>query len=190
MRTYAHIAAEAPPPAPVTGLPHSMARPFHQASYYPGNAGQLSNRNGTGMHGPAATQGTRGVDAPVAHAPAPAGATSVPEQAPQSPVAGSSNVALLQYTRAPTPPLAGPSAIPEPPPANPSPTQDAGRILDPFEEAVERRRTWNPEADMFVGHCWYGYMGEDGFIHPFCPPRPCDGQCEHHRVLKKGLGGH
>lgn len=87
----------------------------------------------------------------------------------------------------PEPPSAGPAAIPEPPTTNLSSIQDPERIA--FEEAVERRRNWNPEADMFAGHCWYGYIGEDGFLHPFYPPRPCDGQCEHHRILKKGLGG-
>ncbi|EIW53957.1 uncharacterized protein TRAVEDRAFT_23210 [Trametes versicolor FP-101664 SS1] len=185
MRTHTQ-SYMAPLPA---GLPYSMARPSFHAPYFPGGAGPPPTRSGVGMHGPSAIQGTRGVRAPVTHAPAPAGATPpVPYQAPQLPVAGPSNVAPPQNARTvPEPPSAGPSTMPEPPATNISSIRDPERIA--FEEAVERRRNWNPEADMFAGHCWYGYMGEDGFIHPFYPPRPCDGQCEHHRVLKNGLGG-
>lgn len=183
MRTYTHMAGQAPLPA---GLPYSMARPFHQASYFPGGAGPPSNRSMAVTHDPVVRQETQRAGAPVTHAPVPARATGVPY--PHPPVASSSNVAPPPSARTvPEPPLAGPSAIPEPPTTNLSSIRDPERIA--FEEAVERRRNWNPEADMFVGHCWYGYMGEDGFIHPFYPPRPCDGQCEHHRILKKGLGG-
>ncbi|OJT01655.1 hypothetical protein TRAPUB_7913 [Trametes pubescens] len=113
---------------------------------------------------------------PAVHVPV----TGVPY--PQPTAAGSSNAALPQNART------------APEPASPDSSSDtssnepgAKRILTPVEEAFQRRRAWNPDADRFVGHCWYGYVGEDGFIRSFDPPRPCDGLCESHRVLREGV---
>lgn len=101
-------------------------------------------------------------------------------------LACSNNVAPPLDAHMPTPSC----LILEPSSSSLDPSQSLGTdiTLASVQEAFARRRAWKPEANMFAGHCWLGFVGDDGLIRSFDPPRPCDGTCESHRILKQGLG--
>lgn len=147
------------------GLQYSgaMAQPLPSSSYFArSDAGSPSSDAGTYTD---ATQEKQWADTP--------DASFTPA------LASSNNVA---------PPLD--AHMPAPSSSSLDPSQSVGTdiALASVQEAFARRRAWKPEADMFAGHCWLGFVGEDGFIRSFDPPRPCDGTCESHRILKQGLG--
>ncbi|EIW53958.1 uncharacterized protein TRAVEDRAFT_51696 [Trametes versicolor FP-101664 SS1] len=147
------------------GLQYSsaMAQPLPSSSYFArSDAGSPSSDAGTYTD---ATQEKQWAD--------------TPDASFTSALASSNNVA---------PPLDAHMSAPSSSSLDPSQSLGTEITLDAVQEAFARRRAWQPEADMFAGHCWLGFVGEDGFIRSFDPPRPCDGTCESHRILKQGLG--
>ncbi|KAL1945237.1 hypothetical protein VTO73DRAFT_2088 [Trametes versicolor] len=154
------------------GLQYSgtMEQPPPQTSYFAQDVG--SSQSDMGTHSDSAKE-TQWAETP--------GASFAPA------LAGSNNVAPpLDAHMMPTPSC----LILEPSSSSLDPSQSLGTdiTLASVQEAFARRRAWKPEADMFAGHCWLGFVGEDGFIRSSDPPRPCDGTCESHRILKQGLG--
>ncbi|EIW53967.1 uncharacterized protein TRAVEDRAFT_51705 [Trametes versicolor FP-101664 SS1] len=151
------------------GLQYSgtMEQPPPQTSYFAQDVG--SSQSDMGTHSDSAKE-TQWAETP--------GASFAPA------LAGSNNLALDAHMPTPS------CLILEPSSSSLDPSQSLGTdiTLASVQEAFARRRAWKPEADMFAGHCWLGFVGEDGFIRSFDPPRPCDGTCESHRILKQGLG--